>query len=649
MITPRDRRMFARANQKAAKSLEQRMRLGFGDGTTLFVTGRDGFVYARPHTPSSATAAQVRCERITPAYGLWVIVRPGDDGILEVDRTDPRGKDFAGSTGMNFDIARHGTNHGAYGADPVYIEGQQYRPLAVTPTTPASTSVHVYKGWYLDDDGIPQWWAGGSIDLAAEIAALTTDQQQLVIIALDIATGALTKTTGVAIVAATTPGYDMPFETGNVQDIVTDATEQRLQAVRIYAGQTTLQAYDTIADFDLRNWFGVANSTLGNTNEIVVKDVNLTIQDDADTTKQFKFQASGISAATTRTYTMPNRDTGFVILTPGASTDNVIQPSGDFKPLVIKGNASQTANLLELQNSSGAVQISTDVGGGAVFNEQGNSAGDVRIEGDTNQHLLFTDASADVVGIGTDTPISKLHVLVSDGATTSASEIFYLEHHSSGTPAAGFGTIWRFRGHSSTNTVRNMGDILVIWSTATDASRSAAMHLRAHDSVGARTGIIITATGTEALVDLARTRITQATVGNEVVRIQSTATNDDPTEIVYQNRAATTDATVTTLHTFTVPASTTYMIEARVTARRTGGTGGTAEDGAGYVIRGTYKNVAGTATLIGAVNADYTAEDQAAWDATFTVSGATVLVRVTGAANNNISWHMTARVYQVSS
>jgi hypothetical protein len=142
--------------------------------------------------------------------------------------------------------------------------------------------------------------------------------------------------------------------------------------------------------------------------------------------------------------------------------------------------------------------------------------------------------------------------------------------------------------------------------------------------------------------------VIQSTLGNAVQTLQSTATNDDPSEIVYQNRVATTNNTQTTIHTFTVPASTTYQIHAKVTGRRTGGSAGTAEDGAGYEIIGTYKNVAGTATLIGAVNALYTAEDNAAWDATFTVTGATVLCRVTGDTNYNISWHMTARVNLIS-
>lgn len=139
----------------------------------------------------------------------------------------------------------------------------------------------------------------------------------------------------------------------------------------------------------------------------------------------------------------------------------------------------------------------------------------------------------------------------------------------------------------------------------------------------------------------------QITLGSAVQTLSSTATNDDPTETVYQNRVATTDATVTTLHTFTIPATTTYFIKAFVVARRTGGSAGTAEDGASYEMLATYKNVAGTATLIGAA-AIVANEDQAAWDCVFDVTGATARIRVTGAANNNVTWHTTARAYAVS-
>jgi hypothetical protein len=138
----------------------------------------------------------------------------------------------------------------------------------------------------------------------------------------------------------------------------------------------------------------------------------------------------------------------------------------------------------------------------------------------------------------------------------------------------------------------------------------------------------------------------QATIGNAVMILSSTATNDDPAEIRYQNRAATADATVTTLHTFTIPASTTVALAVCVVARRTGGAAGTAEDGAFYDISCAVKNVAGTATLIGAVTVT-AKEDQAGWDATVDVTGATAHVRVTGAMDNDVTWHMHASVMSV--
>lgn len=137
-------------------------------------------------------------------------------------------------------------------------------------------------------------------------------------------------------------------------------------------------------------------------------------------------------------------------------------------------------------------------------------------------------------------------------------------------------------------------------------------------------------------------------LGSEVFRIETVATNDDPSERTFQNRVATTDATVTTLQSLTIASAYSYHIEATVTARRTGGSGGTANDTASYKRIATVKDVSGTATLVGTVTSVHTAEDQAGWDCTIDVTGATARVRVTGAANNNITWHSTVKVYTLS-
>lgn len=146
-------------------------------------------------------------------------------------------------------------------------------------------------------------------------------------------------------------------------------------------------------------------------------------------------------------------------------------------------------------------------------------------------------------------------------------------------------------------------------------------------------------------------RVHQPTLGNHVTRWESAATNDDPVLWVQQGRATTTDATVTTLMSITLNASNTTLIEARVVGRRTGGAAGTAEDGIGVIVRGAYKMVAGAATALtnGTPVTDFETDDQAAWTATLDTTGATVRVRVTGAANNNITWHATCLVQEVES
>jgi len=55
--------------------------------------------------------------------------------------------------------------------------------------------------------------------------------------------------------------------------------------------------------------------------------------------------------------------------------------------------------------------------GSVVINEGGDDAVDFRVEGDSDANLLFTDASADRVGIGTDAPLSLLNVRTSSTAS----------------------------------------------------------------------------------------------------------------------------------------------------------------------------------------------------------------------------------------
>ncbi len=116
---------------------------------------------------------------------------------------------------------------------------------------------------------------------------------------------------------------------------------------------------------------------------------------------------------------------------------------------------------------------------------------------------------------------------------------------------------------------------------------------------------------------------------------------------MFQAQVATTDATATTLTSVTVPTDSALYLRVKIVGRRTGGSAGANGDSAVYERSARFKNVGGTVTING-LQTDYTNEDQAGWNGTLDVSGASARLRVTGAANNNITWTATYEVITLS-
>ena len=86
--------------------------------------------------------------------------------------------------------------------------------------------------------------------------------------------------------------------------------------------------------------------------------------------------------------------------------------SGEVCVVVYDGTQFQLVN--GASQSASIVTENLTVNKATVLNESGGD-NDTRIEGDTDANLVFVDASADAVGIGTSSPATKLHVQGSAG------------------------------------------------------------------------------------------------------------------------------------------------------------------------------------------------------------------------------------------
>lgn len=124
-----------------------------------------------------------------------------------------------------------------------------------------------------------------------------------------------------------------------------------------------------------------------------------------------------------------------VMVTPSTSTSTVSDARGIDVAVTHAGGTIANLYGIRINAPSGSGAVTTQYGlyiadidtgssaasaivtnaGDVIINEGGDANTDVRIEGDTDANLFFTDASADFVGIGTASPVSKLDVSQSTG------------------------------------------------------------------------------------------------------------------------------------------------------------------------------------------------------------------------------------------
>ena len=110
--------------------------------------------------------------------------------------------------------------------------------------------------------------------------------------------------------------------------------------------------------------------------------------------------------------------------------------------------------------------------------------------------------------------------------------------------------------------------------------------------------------------------------------------------IVPGSEVQTTDANATTLATVAVPTGKILFVEVDIAGDKSDHT-----QGAGYVIRAAWRNVAGVLTQVSADEVDVVFQDDATWGEPSTAaSGANVLIKIVGKAATTINWNTTSRV-----
>lgn len=375
----------------------------------------------------------------------------------------------------------------------------------------------------------------------------------------------------------------------------------------------------------------LTNKTLDNNNCYFV--------DNTDTTKQIGFQSSGATTGTTLTLAS-DTTVNQTITFPNATTTLV--GTGTTQSLTNKTITDSSNDVI-----SQALWIGSGSGSVSTYAASAPSSGQV-LTATNSTTAVWQTPIVGITSLNTLTATSQTFATGTSGTDfniVSATSTHTFNIPSASTTARGLITTGTqiLTGSKTFSSPTQITD-----STASTSPTTGALTVTGGIGSGSNINANGSLTAGNPSSTTAMIHALQGTLGNEVVRLESSTTNSLPVEIVYQNKVTTTDATATTLNTFTVPAETTYYISAIIVARRTGGSAGTAEDGCSFELKGVYNNISGVATIIGTVYRLIN-KSQPGWDVNLVTSTNTVEIQVTGAVNNNITWHTTSRVYQVSS
>ncbi len=406
---------------------------------------------------------------------------------------------------------------------------------------------------------------------------------------------------------------------------------------------------------------GISGATSDGTNT-TFSDSTLFVADNSDATKRVQLQVSGVTTGTTRTLTVQDANhtiAGTTIALGGTGATSISSGLVSSNGTALSGGAtvnltSQVTGTLPFGNggtgstsiasglvrsngtvlSGGALVVSSDIGINTISVD--------RLTGGSNGTYLRWESGVPTwLALGATGNAAEVQVNNGSNVMTAASGVTAGTNYigvSSGQTIPTSGQIRSGLGNSATGVLigvkSSTGDTALVNNTSANTwkiGHEDALNVNLYAAalnVWGKTSLIFYGTGAGA-AEIARTGADywQWTT----TKLQATG---NARLKVYGDLASvqTTDATVTSVFTWTILDEACTFAVPSVTADRS-----TGAETAAYVRRVRIKRDGGTVTL-GTVEDNYTSEEAAGWDCTVDNSTSTGRVRVTGAGSTTIDW-----------
>lgn len=224
------------------------------------------------------------------------------------------------------------------------------------------------------------------------------------------------------------------------------------------------------------------------------------VTDNGDATKKFALEVSGVTTATTRTATVPNRDFTLDQIGIGSTTIS----SGTTERFLFN-SAGVVANAAELARNAtnGRIEIIGDPANDASLYVEAQSSAYWAIDATSSnanaQTARFTATgtsgqafSSRTYGTTATAAAFLVQRYGATGTTAVQRHGFFSQNFNGSTPGNGFGAYWTLAIKSSTTDDTEVGLIGWRWQNATHASRVGEVYISANNSTSAVEGLTIT-------------------------------------------------------------------------------------------------------------------------------------------------------------